>query len=41
MDFRILGPLEVRDFIAKDIARWTQFVDAIGVEKLDGENAKP
>jgi len=36
-----LGPLEVRDFIAKDIARWTQFVDAIGVEKLDGENAKP
>jgi tripartite-type tricarboxylate transporter receptor subunit TctC len=36
-----LGPNEVRDFIAKDIARWTQFVDAVGMEKLDGENAKP
>jgi tripartite-type tricarboxylate transporter receptor subunit TctC len=28
------GPAAVRQFIADDIARWTQFVDAIGVDKL-------
>jgi hypothetical protein len=28
------GPADVRKFIADDIARWTQFVDAVGVDKL-------
>ena len=28
------GPAAVRKFIADDIARWTQFVDAVGVDKL-------
>jgi tripartite-type tricarboxylate transporter receptor subunit TctC len=32
-----LDPAGVRDFVAKDIARWTQFVDAIGIEKLSSE----
>jgi tripartite-type tricarboxylate transporter receptor subunit TctC len=36
-----LDPDGVRDFIAKDIARWTQFVDAVGLDKLQGEAAKP
>ena len=33
------GPAEVRKFIADDIARWTRFVDAVGVDKLtqDGQ----
>jgi hypothetical protein len=30
----------VRSFIAKDIARWTQHVDAIGLDKMEGEAAK-
>lgn len=30
-------PAEFRDFITKDIARWTQFVDAVGIDKLNGE----
>jgi tripartite-type tricarboxylate transporter receptor subunit TctC len=34
------GPSEVRGFIEKDIARWTQFVDAVGLEKLEGEAQK-
>jgi tripartite-type tricarboxylate transporter receptor subunit TctC len=28
------GPADVRKFIADDIARWTRFVDAVGVDKL-------
>jgi tripartite-type tricarboxylate transporter receptor subunit TctC len=35
-----LDPAGVRDFVAKDIARWTQFVDAIGIEKLSSETPK-
>ena len=35
-----LEPNGVRDFIASDIARWTKFVDAIGLDKLDA-GAKP
>ena len=35
-----LDPAGVRSFIAKDIARWTQYVDAIGLDKLEGEAAK-
>ena len=33
------GPAEVREFLADDIARWTRFVDAVGVDKLtqDGQ----
>jgi hypothetical protein len=27
----------VQKFIANDIARWTEFVDAVGIEKLKGE----
>lgn len=33
------GPAAVRQFIADDIARWTQFVDAIGVDKLNPASA--
>jgi tripartite-type tricarboxylate transporter receptor subunit TctC len=29
------SPAEVGQFIADDIARWTKFVDAVGVEHLD------
>jgi tripartite-type tricarboxylate transporter receptor subunit TctC len=36
-----LDPAGVREFVAKDIARWTQFVDAIGIEKLSSETSKP
>jgi tripartite-type tricarboxylate transporter receptor subunit TctC len=32
-----LDPAESRKFIETDIARWTQFVDAIGVAKLKGD----
>ena len=35
-----LDPAGVREFVAKDIARWTQFVDAIGIEKLSSETPK-
>jgi len=28
------GPADVRKFIADDIARWTLFVDAVGIDKL-------
>jgi tripartite-type tricarboxylate transporter receptor subunit TctC len=31
------GPAEVGQFIADDIARWTKFVDAVGVEHLDSD----
>jgi tripartite-type tricarboxylate transporter receptor subunit TctC len=34
------GPRDVQQFIADDIARWTQFVDAVGNEKLKGEAAR-
>jgi hypothetical protein len=34
------GPRDVQQFIADDIARWTQFVDAVGIEKLKGEAAR-
>jgi hypothetical protein len=32
-----LDPDGFRTFIEADIARWTQFVDAVGVEKLKGD----
>jgi tripartite-type tricarboxylate transporter receptor subunit TctC len=32
-----LDPDGFRKFIEADIARWTQFVDAVGVEKLKGD----
>jgi tripartite-type tricarboxylate transporter receptor subunit TctC len=35
-----LDPDGVRDFIAKDIERWTQFVDAVGIDKLSEEAPK-
>lgn len=31
------GPAEVRKFIADDIARWTLFVESVGIEKLTDE----
>jgi len=34
------GARDVQQFIADDIARWTQFVDAVGIEKLKGETAR-
>ena len=34
------GPRDVQQFIAGDVARWTQFVDAVGIEKLKGEAAR-
>jgi len=30
------SPTEFRTFIANDIARWTQFVAAVGMDKLKG-----
>jgi len=36
-----LDPNGVRDFVAKDIARWTQFVNAVGIDKLVAEAVKP
>ena len=34
------GPAEVRQFIADDIARWTLFVDAVGIDKLTEDSQK-
>ena len=34
------GPAEVRQFIADDIARWTSFVDAVGIDKLTENSQK-
>lgn len=34
------GPAEVRKFIADDIARWTSFVDAVGIDKLTQDSPK-
>ena len=31
------APSAVRAFVENDIARWTQFVDAVGIEKLQGD----
>jgi tripartite-type tricarboxylate transporter receptor subunit TctC len=31
------GPADVGKFIADDIARWTKFVDAVGIDKLNNE----
>jgi tripartite-type tricarboxylate transporter receptor subunit TctC len=31
------GPADVGKFIADDIARWTKFVDAVGIDKLNSE----
>jgi hypothetical protein len=31
------GPAEVRAFVEHDIARWTRFVETVGIEKLKGE----
>jgi tripartite-type tricarboxylate transporter receptor subunit TctC len=31
------NPTEFRKFVENDIARWTQFVEAVGVEKLKGD----
>jgi tripartite-type tricarboxylate transporter receptor subunit TctC len=31
------SPRELKDFIRDDIARWTQFVATIGIDKLKGE----
>jgi len=33
-------PAEFRTFVENDIARWTQFVDAVGVNKLKGETSQ-
>jgi tripartite-type tricarboxylate transporter receptor subunit TctC len=30
----MLAPPEVADFIRNDVARWTQLVEAVGLEKL-------
>jgi tripartite-type tricarboxylate transporter receptor subunit TctC len=30
-------PAEFRKFVENDIARWAQFVEAVGVEKLKGD----
>ena len=35
------SPAEFRRFIENDIARWTQFVDVVGVEKLKGDTSQP
>jgi tripartite-type tricarboxylate transporter receptor subunit TctC len=35
-----LGPAEVGDFIEKDVARWTQFVNTVGIDKLESEAQK-
>ncbi len=32
-----LDPIEFRKFIDNDIMRWTQFVEAVGTEKLNGD----
>ena len=32
------GPSDVRKFIADDIARWTRFVDAVGIDKLSPDS---
>lgn len=34
------GPAEVQKFIADDIARWTLFVDAVGIDKLTEDSQK-
>jgi len=34
------GPAAVRQFIADDIARWTLFVDAVGIDKLTEDSQK-
>ena len=34
------GARDGQQFIADDIARWTQFVDTVGIEKLKGEAAR-
>ena len=34
------GPAEVKKFIADDIARWTSFVDAVGIDKLTEDSQK-
>jgi len=34
------NPAEFRTFVENDIARWTQFVDAVGVDKLKGETSQ-
>src|SRR5262249_45083247 len=31
------GSAEVRAFVERDIARWTQFVESVGIERLKGE----
>jgi len=36
----LYGPADVQKFIANDIARWTEFVDAVGIEKLKGEASR-
>jgi tripartite-type tricarboxylate transporter receptor subunit TctC len=33
-------PAEFRTFVENDVARWTQFVDAVGVNKLKGETSQ-
>ena len=33
-------PAEFRTFVENDIARWMQFVDAVGVDKLKGETSQ-
>ena len=32
-----IDPIEFRKFVENDIARWTQFVEAVGVDKLKGD----
>jgi tripartite-type tricarboxylate transporter receptor subunit TctC len=32
------GPADVGRFIENDIARWTQFVEAVGIDRLKGDN---
>jgi tripartite-type tricarboxylate transporter receptor subunit TctC len=34
-------PDQLRAFIAGDITRWTRFVEAVGADKLTGENPRP
>jgi tripartite-type tricarboxylate transporter receptor subunit TctC len=36
-----LDPNGVRGFLEQDITRWTQYVDAVGLEKLDAGGSKP
>jgi tripartite-type tricarboxylate transporter receptor subunit TctC len=33
-------PADFRTFVENDVARWTQFVDAVGVNKLKGETSQ-